>query len=112
MMATMKRDNSVASRSHIVPETQSTTTDATRTSGSLPGGVIDRRTPALNSGTIHRYAAAGANHSDIAARAIHIGSATLHVNAGCLAGWLRAGSQRPSRAIPHATATPVTNSRS
>ena len=51
--------------------------------------------PALNSGTIHRYAADGAYHRQAAASAIQIGSATLHVSAGCRAGWLRAGSQRP-----------------
>ena len=54
MMATMKRDNSVASRNHIVPETQSTTSDAMRTIGSLWGGASDSRMPALKSGTIHR----------------------------------------------------------
>ena len=95
----MKRSSSRVSRSHSVAATASTATDAPRSAGRLRTGTMSNRTAAVSSGSVQRYAAAGANHSMAIASASHTGSDTLHVTSGSRRPCARAGSQRPARLI-------------
>src|SRR4030095_5586799 len=79
---TMNCASSTDSRSHKVPVTARTTTEATRIGPSFSDGVRAKRIPATSSGHVQRYAAEGADQIAAAVASSQTGSVTLHVMAG------------------------------